>query len=258
MLRLLVPSALKSARVVVPKAAPALLMGTPASSSSNDESNAKSAAAAPALRAAAPALDAFSSPSALVRHASGMPTTGPDFGKYKAKGETPESSRAYAYMMVGATGFVAATMAKTMVVDFVSTMSASADVLALSSVEVDVASIPEGKSVVVKWRGKPVFIKHRTKADIDREGALDTSTLRDPETDAIRHAPGRPEWLVLLAICTHLGCVPIAGQGDYNGYFCPCHGSHYDGSGRIRKGPAPRNLEIPEYTFVSDSVVKIG
>ena len=195
-----------------------------------------------------------------MRYASGLPPTGPNFDAYKtSKKDTPESTRAKAYMVVGATGFVAATMAKTMLVDFVDTMSASADVRALSSIEVDVSEIPAGGSVIVKWRGKPVLLKRRSPEEVEQAAAVDVSTLRDPEADAVRHAPGRPEWLVLIAICTHLGCVPIANAGEYpGGAFCPCHGSHYDSSGRIRKGPAPRNLEIPEYSFVSDNILKIG
>ena len=122
------------------------------------------------------------------------------------------------------------------------TMNASKDVLALASLEVDLSSIDVGDSVTVKWRGKPVFIRHRTPEEIAEATDADVGSMRDPEADSERVKD--PNWLVVLGICTHLGCVPISGAGEYNGYFCPCHGSHYDTSGRIRKGPAPLNLEV--------------
>ena len=111
-------------------------------------------------------------------------------------------------------------------------------------------------SVSVVWRGKPVFVRHRTKAEIEEAAAVELSDLPDPQTDADRTP--RPEILVLLGVCTHLGCVPLNDKGDYNGWFCPCHGSHYDTSGRIRKGPAPTNMEIPKYEFVNSNTIKIG
>jgi len=126
-------------------------------------------------------------------------------------------------------------------------MAASADVLALAKVEVELSSIPEGKNVIIKWRGKPVFIRHRTPDEIEEAKGTDWKTLRDPESDENRTK--KPEWLVMLGVCTHLGCVPIGEAGDFGGWFCPCHGSHYDISGRIRKGPAPLNLEVPQYEF---------
>ena len=126
-------------------------------------------------------------------------------------------------------------------------MSASADVLALASAEFEIGAISEGTTITVKWRGKPVFIRHRTDAEVDTENAVSISGLKDPQTDAERVTD--PKWLVVLGICTHLGCVPITNAGDYHGWFCPCHGSHYDASGRIRKGPAPLNLEIPPYSL---------
>lgn len=132
-------------------------------------------------------------------------------------------------------------------------MAASADVLALASAEFDVGAISEGTTITVKWRGKPIFIRHRTDAEIAKEAAVNVSALRDQQTDAERAAD--PKWLIVLGICTHLGCVPISGAGEYNGWFCPCHGSHYDVSGRIRKGPAPLNLEIPPYTLEGTTLV---
>ena len=140
-------------------------------------------------------------------------------------------------------------------------MNPAADTLALASIEVDVSKIDEGQSITLKWRGKPVFIRHRTADEISRADDVQLSELRDPQTDADRAE--KPEFLVLLGVCTHLGCVPLGQKvgevkGEYDGWFCPCHGSHYDTSGRIRKGPAPTNLEIPPYSFVSDQVIKIG
>ena len=140
-------------------------------------------------------------------------------------------------------------------------MNPSADVLALSSVEVDLEPIAEGAAVTIKWRGKPVFIRHRTAEEISEADAVPLSDLRDPQTDAERAT--KPEWLVIVGVCTHLGCVPLGNKpgepkGDYNGWFCPCHGSHYDTAGRIRKGPAPLNLPVPEYAYLTDTSVRIG
>lgn len=134
-------------------------------------------------------------------------------------------------------------------------MSASADVLALASAEFDVSGIAEGTTLTVKWRGKPVFIRHRTADEVAKEAGVPMSALKDAQADSDRVKD--PEWLIVLGICTHLGCVPISGAGDYGGWFCPCHGSHYDVSGRIRKGPAPLNLEIPPYTL-NDGKLVVG
>lgn len=135
-------------------------------------------------------------------------------------------------------------------------MSASADVLAQAKVEIDLSQIPEGKNVIIKWRGKPVFIRHRTSSEIEDAEKVDINKLRDPQEDKDRVK--KPEWLIMLGVCTHLGCVPIGEAGDYGGWFCPCHGSHYDISGRARKGPAPLNLEIPSYDFPTEESVVIG
>ena len=140
-------------------------------------------------------------------------------------------------------------------------MNPAADTLALASIEVDVSKIAEGQSITLKWRGKPVFIRHRTKTEIDEALRDDALDMRDPQVDSDRVQ--KPEYLVVLGVCTHLGCVPLGQKvgevrGEYDGWFCPCHGSHYDSSGRIRKGPAPTNLEIPPYAFLSDEVIKIG
>lgn len=189
----------------------------------------------------------------------------PDFSPYRRKSVADSSADAkssapsrqgFSYLIVGSGAVGGAYAAKTLVTDFVSSMSASADVLALAKIEVKLSDIPEGKNVTFKWRGKPLFIRHRTGAEIDAERNVDLSSLRDPQHDSERAS--RPEWLVLLGVCTHLGCVPIANSGDYGGYYCPCHGSHYDASGRIRKGPAPLNLEIPTHTFVDEDTLVVG
>lgn len=137
-------------------------------------------------------------------------------------------------------------------------MNPSADTLALSSIEVDYSKVPLGQQIVVKWRGKPVFIRHRTGAEIVAAIEGDTADLRDPATDESRHKPGKADWLIVIGVCTHLGCVPTFGEGQYRGWLCPCHGSVYDTAGRIRSGPAPKNLYLPDYAFESDTKVKIG
>lgn len=164
--------------------------------------------------------------------------------------------RAFTYLLLSGVRFAYASTARVLVVKFVSSMSASADVLALASAEFDVSAVTPGKTITVKWRGKPVFIRHRTPAEIAAEASVPLSALRDEEADEDRVL--QPNWLVVLGICTHLGCVPISGAGDFNGWFCPCHGSHYDVSGRIRKGPAPLNLEVPPYKFTGDAKILIG
>lgn len=164
--------------------------------------------------------------------------------------------RAFTYLMLSGVRFAYASTARIIVVKFVSSMSATADVLALASAEFDLGEIEAGKTITVKWRGKPVFIRHRTPAEIDDSAAVPMSYLRDQESDDERAI--KPEWLIVLGVCTHLGCVPISNAGAYNGWFCPCHGSHYDVSGRIRKGPAPLNLEVPPYKFTGDTKILIG
>ncbi|MFN7308213.1 MAG: ubiquinol-cytochrome c reductase iron-sulfur subunit, partial [Acetobacteraceae bacterium] len=144
---------------------------------------------------------------------------------------------------------------------FIASLQPAKDTLALATTDVDLAPIAEGQAVTVMWRGKPVFVRNRTAKEIQEARSVPTSALPDPATDQSRVQ--REQWLVLIGICTHLGCVP-SGQratdtrGDYGGWFCPCHGSHYDTSGRIRKGPAPRNLDVPQYAFTSDTKIRIG
>ncbi len=144
---------------------------------------------------------------------------------------------------------------------FINQMGPAADTLAMSTTEVSIAGVEVGQAITVMWRGMPVFIRHRTPKEIEEAVDVDVATLRDPQPDADRVK--KPEWLIMVGICTHLGCVPLGQKngdmkGDYDGWFCPCHGSHYDSSGRVRKGPAPKNLTVPPYAFVSDTVVRIG
>lgn len=151
----------------------------------------------------------------------------------------------------------------------INSMNPAADALALASVEVDVGAVKEGQSITVKWRGKPLFIRRRTKEDIDAARTVDIASLRQPASDEDRvknstfGGKAMPEWLVMVGVCTHLGCIPQGQKpadmhGEFNGWFCSCHGSQYDTSGRIRKGPAPRNLEIPPYTFLGEHRIKVG
>ena len=135
-------------------------------------------------------------------------------------------------------------------------MNPDASVKALASTEVDVSGVEVGQSITVLWRGKPVFIRRRTSEEIAKAKDVNLDDLPHPETDEDRAK--NPEWLVMLGVCTHLGCVPLGDKGEYGGWFCPCHGSHYDTSGRIRKGPAPSNMEVPKYEFVNSNTIKIG
>ena len=135
-------------------------------------------------------------------------------------------------------------------------MNPDASVKALASTEVDVSNVEKGQSITVLWRGKPVFIRRRTDEEIAEARDVNLEELKHPEKDEDRAKD--PEWLVMLGVCTHLGCVPLGDKGEYGGWFCPCHGSHYDTSGRIRKGPAPTNMEVPKYEFVNSNTIKIG
>ena len=151
---------------------------------------------------------------------------------------------------VGAVGVVSAIW------PLVDQMNPDSSVKALSTTEVDITNIDPGKTITVLWRGKPIFIRRRTKKEIEEASAVDMKDLKDPEKDSDRVK--NPEWLVMVGVCTHLGCVPLNGKGEFNAWFCPCHGTHYDTSGRVRKGPAPKNLEIPKYEFVDSNTIKIG
>lgn len=189
----------------------------------------------------------------------------PDFSYYRRSStkdptsdnrSSADSRQGFSYVLAGGLGMFGAYSAKSVVNQFVSSWSASQDVLALAKIEIKLNDIPEGKNMTFKWRGKPLFIRHRTAEEIEQCRAVDPTTLRDPEADEERVKSA--EWLVILGVCTHLGCVPIANAGEFGGYYCPCHGSHYDASGRIRKGPAPLNLEVPVHEFLEDGMLVVG
>ena len=175
--------------------------------------------------------------------------------------------RDFLYYATAGTGAVAVGAA---VWPLVNQMNPSADVKALSSIRVDVSGVEVGTQLTVKWLGKPVFIRRRTEAEIEEASGVDVSSLPDPiaqnanlggdvpATDANRALDEHGEWLVQMGVCTHLGSVPLGDAGDFGGWFCPCHGSHYDTAGRIRKGPAPRNLPVPVAEFVDESTIKLG
>jgi ubiquinol-cytochrome c reductase iron-sulfur subunit len=160
-----------------------------------------------------------------------------------------------------ATGALGAVGVAAFIWPFINSMNPAADVLALSSTEADLSPLQEGQAITVVWRGKPIFVRHRTAKDIQEARAVNVAELRDPQTDEQRVK--KPEWLVMIGICTHLGCIPLGQKptdpkGEFDGWFCPCHGSQYDTSGRIRKGPAPLNLAIPPYAFTADTSIRIG
>jgi len=158
---------------------------------------------------------------------------------------------------------VAGVGAATVLYPLITQMNPSADVLALASIDVDISAIAEGQAIKTIFRKQPLFIRHLTKKEIAEAEKVPLSELRDPQTLTERTKEGHKQWLITMGVCTHLGCVPLgAGEGEargvFGGYFCPCHGSSYDTAARIRKGPAPKNLEVPEYSFTSDTVVKVG
>ena len=162
-----------------------------------------------------------------------------------------------------ATGATAAIGAGAIAWPMVTQMGAAADTRAAGSIEIDISKVEEGQQLKVLWRGKPVFVRYRTQKEIDYAESVDVASLRDPQTDDERFVPDfsgkiNKKLLVMIGVCTHFGCIPVGEAGDFDGWYCPCHGSHYDTSGRIRKGPAPKNLPIPEYTYISDTVIKVG
>lgn len=171
-----------------------------------------------------------------------------------------EGKRDFIYI---ATGAAAAAGAASIAWPLVAQMGKAADTLAAGSIEIDVSKIAEGQQLKMLWRGAPVFVRHRTAAEIADAEGTDISKCPDPQTDSERlvaKPDGKvdPRYLVMVGVCTHFGCIPVGEAGDYDGWYCPCHGSHYDTSGRIRKGPAPKNMVIPDYTYISDTVIKVG
>jgi len=186
-----------------------------------------------------------------------MAETSQQHGEHGAP-PTGETRRDFLILTAGAMGAIA-TIA--VVWPLLQTMNPAADTLALSTTEVDIGGIEEGMAITVVWQGKPVFVRHRTAKEIEEARDVPEADLPDPQTDQARVE--KPEWLIVVGICTHLGCIPLGNKpsdprGEYGGWFCPCHGSEYDTSGRIRRGPAPRNLAVPPYAFESDTLVKIG
>jgi ubiquinol-cytochrome c reductase iron-sulfur subunit len=180
--------------------------------------------------------------------------------------EDGTTRRDFLYVATGAAGAVTVGAA---VWPLVNQMNPSADVQALSSIQVDVGAMEQGQQITQLWQGKPVFVRRRTEAEIEAARATPASELPDnasrndnrqnaDASDQNRTLDEAGEWLVMIGVCTHLGCVPLGEQGDFNGWFCPCHGSHYDTAGRIRKGPAPQNLHVPTAEFISDTVIKLG
>lgn len=161
------------------------------------------------------------------------------------------------FVVMTATG-VACVGAAAAAIPLISSLSPSQDVLAIGTTEVDISKLKEGETMTVMWRGQPIFIKHRTAKQIEEAQEVPFDQLMDPQLDSDRVKKGKEQWLVAVGVCTHLGCVPVTDKGDFDGWLCPCHGSQYDSSARVRKGPAPLNMPIPPYAFLSDTKIKIG
>ena len=183
-------------------------------------------------------------------------------GSDTVPGEAGEGVRRRDFINVAAVSFVGVG-AVAVTLPLISQMNPAADVRALAQTEVDVSKVLPGQAIKTVWRKQPVFVRNLTPQEIQAANTVPMGELRDPQSLADRTKPGKANWLVTLGVCTHLGCVPLGvgegeNRGDYGGYFCPCHGSHYDTAGRIRKGPAPKNLVVPEYEFMSPTSVRIG
>jgi ubiquinol-cytochrome c reductase iron-sulfur subunit len=175
-------------------------------------------------------------------------------GDATAKGQEP-TRRDFIHIAAGAAAVGAAAAAAWPLID---QMNPASDTLALSSIEVDISKVPLGQQIVVKWQGKPLFIRNRTPKEVSEAREAPMSALKDPQRDQDRVKAGHDNFLIVIGSCTHLGCVPNFGLGEFGGWFCPCHGSQYDTSGRIRKGPAPKNLVVPQYTYLTPTRVKVG
>ena len=177
-----------------------------------------------------------------------------------ANDTSPPTRRDFLKLATGAMGVIGVAGA---VWPFIDSMNPAADVLAQATVDIEIKGIVSGQAITVMWQGKPVFIRRRTPAEISQVRAVADKEMIDPQTDQSRVQSGKDEWLVVVGICTHLGCVPVGqkmsdNRGDYGGWFCPCHGSEYDASGRVRRGPAPKNLVVPPYFFLNDNTLRIG
>jgi ubiquinol-cytochrome c reductase iron-sulfur subunit len=195
-------------------------------------------------------------------------TASPDV-KHIEPSERPGAIGRRDFLLI-ATGAFAAVGVAGMLWPFIDQMNPDASALALASIDVDISTVEPGQALTIMWRGMPVFIRHRTEAEVAAAREVPVEELGDPlarnanldpeapATDENRAAADRPEWLIQVGVCTHLGCVPLGQQGDFGGWFCPCHGSHYDTAGRIRRGPAPQNLPIPPLAFISDTNIRIG
>jgi len=180
-------------------------------------------------------------------------------GKFPEVHHTKEGyDKNYSYMVIGGLGVSTAVLAKNAVTKLVTSMNAAADVISNANIEVDISKLAPGQSMTISWRGKPVFIRYRTDEEIEAARSVDPQELRDTENALDEERTVKPEYIVLIGVCTHLGCVPLNDKGDYHGWLCPCHYSHYDTSGRIRKGPAPKNLPVPPYKFLEDNLLYIG
>ena len=173
-----------------------------------------------------------------------------------AHDDTPDpGKRDFLYVATAAVGVVGVAAVAWPIIN---QMNPDASVLALASIEFDLSKVEQGQSVTIKWRGTPVFVRNRTQKEIEEARAVPMDQLKDPQKDEDRVMKGHDNWLIMVALCTHLGCIPLGESGEFGGWLCPCHGSQYDTSGRIRKGPAPKNLVIPPYKFIQDTVVQIG
>ena len=177
---------------------------------------------------------------------------------HKPKGGAEQQEPTRRDFIVLAATALSGVGAATLAWPFINSMNPTADVLALSTVEIDLASVQPGQNIKVMWRGAPVFVRRRTPKEVTDVRAVAMGDLIDPEQDEKRVKAGHDEWLVVVGVCTHLGCIPVANEGDFDGWLCHCHGSQYDASGRVRHGPAPKNLLVPEYTFTSPTKIKVG
>ena len=185
-----------------------------------------------------------------------------DTGTQEHSAEGEGGVRRRDFINIAATSFAGVGVVA-VAIPLINQMNPSADVLALASTEVDISAIQPGQAIKTTFRSQPLFVRHLTAEDIAKADAVDAASLRDPQTLEERTVGGKKEWLITMGVCTHLGCVPLGAaegenRGEFGGYFCPCHGSHYDTAGRIRKGPAPKNLEVPTYSFTSDTAILVG